>query len=80
MAEKNKVHTNSVSIEEYKKLKKWYEEEIFNRDEKIEELEKKNKLLIATALKQSEKTVNFQKQADDLRRKMSKPKIPKEWK
>lgn len=69
----------SVSNEEYNKLKEWYSEQVKAKDKIIGELEKEKEILISTAIKQSQKTKEWQEIADKLARnsKLSSDKRPR---
>ena len=49
--------------DEILKLKEWYAEEIGKRDRIIDELREQNMLLVKSALRQSERTVQYQEMA-----------------
>ena len=65
----DKISLMAVSKKEHEKLKKWFEEEIKRRDRKIDELEEQNKLLLKSALKQSEKAAKWQEMFIEQRKK-----------
>ncbi len=54
-----------VPLSEYKKLKKWFEQEIKRKDKLIEELKKENLALLKVSLKRS-------KEREEMHEKMKK--------
>lgn len=57
MQKQVKKEGNAVSLEEYSRLKKIYAEELKRKDDIIDKLREENRLLMKSALKQSEKNV-----------------------
>ena len=60
MAEKNSSKTpKSVSREEYNTMREFFLQQLKEKDKRIEELEMKNRLLLKSALKESEISVEL---------------------
>ncbi len=57
MAKAQQKKEATVPIGDYSRLKEMYAEELKRKDEVIEKLKEENKLLIKSALKQSERNV-----------------------
>ena len=56
----------TVSKEEFDKLKKWYSEEIKKRDKIIDKLREENNVLLSTSLKQGSKSTEVAEHAKSL--------------
>ena len=56
----------SISYEQHRKLKKWYEEQLKSKDKVIEELAKERDALMKTALRQAHRTKEWQRVAEEL--------------
>jgi hypothetical protein len=56
----------TISVEEYEKLNKWYAEEITRRDKIIDDLRKQNDVLLRTSLRQGSKSVEVTSHASSL--------------
>ncbi|MFH0978529.1 MAG: hypothetical protein V1837_04470 [Candidatus Woesearchaeota archaeon] len=49
-----------VSHSEYKKLKRWYEEQLRSKDKQIEELKRENETVIKTAVSQAKRAKDWE--------------------
>lgn len=49
----------TVSIEEYNTMREFFLQQLADKDKKIQDLEMKNKLLLKSALKESERSVEL---------------------
>ncbi|MBS3158728.1 hypothetical protein J4206_05570 [Candidatus Woesearchaeota archaeon] len=59
MVEKSNSKTKTVSLEEYNTMRDFFLQQLNEKDKKIQDLEIKNKLLLKSALKESERSVEL---------------------
>jgi hypothetical protein len=63
-----------VSDAEYKKLKKWYAEQLKSKEKLVEQLKRENEALMRTALRQAQRTKSWQRVAEEQAGKNEKKK------
>ena len=59
MVEKSNSKTKTVSLEEYNTMRDFFLQQLNEKDKKIQDPEIKNKLLLKSALKESERSVEL---------------------
>lgn len=67
---KTNSQEDTVPVSKYEELKDFFLKEIERRDKKIEELKEENKLVVASALKQSEKNQKWVEYNEKLEKRL----------
>lgn len=65
------MNARTISYSEYKKLKRWYEEQLKSKDKQIEELRKENQAVLKTAISQAHRTKQWEEIVKNFERKKS---------